>query len=143
MRDNTSFTPLETLALSKMVADKVAKAARTAVKPGEYDGSTIVKVDWTMTVLEDTDRPASVTVDQVLKSVGRIAAAQYGEAVAEDLLARLEESIARRKKERVDVKGATRVVATITPVTVMAEGEATPVFVVETPKATKKAATKS
>ena len=130
---------LETLALSKMVATKVAKAARADVEVGEHTGSVTVKVDWTLTVRDDTDEAGRIKVDDVLASLGRIAAAQYGEETAEDLLARLDESIQRRKAKRTPKKGACVVVAKITPLVVMAEGEVTP-MTVETPLAAEEKA---
>ena len=56
------MTDLEILALTRLIAAKAETAARAAILPGEYPVSFAVRVDGTLSVLEDTDKVPTVSI---------------------------------------------------------------------------------
>jgi len=139
MQDLSELTPIQIAAIYKAITKRSWEAVTKKIKPGEYTGSITVKIDYEVGRLEATDAPASVGVSTVMEILNRIASARLESDIADDLIERVENAINRRKAKRVPKAGKTEVRATVTPVTVMTEGEVAPVVITPKPKVKKAA----
>lgn len=82
------LSPLETLALSKLITDKAEKSARSSLSPGTHDIDLTVHIHGSMAIAEDTTKAATASIPLLAALAFAIdAAGAVGPAVEKAILA--------------------------------------------------------